>query len=129
MRRFFSAVTILGFFTLSHLVLADRDPYDFVKNFELVNAEVSGTILTVTVKHRQTFADAQFDLFTSGGCLESFPVRCDGLIVRLDVPFGSKGPIIVTKTFQIDLKTKYGYDRGVIVHLTGPKDQSIRVEW
>ena len=131
MCRYFMAMIILLFSILGQRATADTDPYEFVKDFELLRASVSGTTLTVEVKHKKMiYGDARFDLLTNGSCLESYPARCEGLIVRLDIPSPSETEnTMVTNTFQIDLREKYGYENGVIVYLTGPNNKSLTVRW
>ncbi len=118
------------FFTLSLIfspIALAQDPYAFVTDFELVSVDMNGSEATFTVSHSEGHGvPARFEFIPGQVCAESYPAKCFGTVVRLDIS-PSVGEKVLTK-FTVDFSDLF-YEEGVIVRVNGPNGRVLSAQY
>ena len=83
MKLFFASI-LFFVSTFSHVYSSDVS-YEFIEEFELINASLVENQLKITVKHGKTEKPTVFKLVPNPNCIETFPQQCYGVVVKLDL--------------------------------------------
>lgn len=111
-------IVFIFFIGLFCATKAMANDYDFVKNFELISAEVAGPEVIIKISHPKSFERASFYFAPYQACKESFPPQCEGTVLRLD-----QGEPIGENTFSrliIRPDKMFPYGSPIVLKIKGP---------